>query len=262
MRIERSRLRQHLHHHPADREARAALAANHRTAGHPDQAGRWGLLVPGCSTPAERRAFAAWVARTGEIDRARVLRLLFVPRRAYSRELDPGDELGGIEQMLAQERRLHYVETDTDTGEWLSNTTAGLVGLVVLFGLLGGTASTVIALTGGPGTPPLDTTWASLWSAVSGGSLQSSWSRWASLRPPPSRCACGDADVASPAALRGRLAWRRHSGPLGSDSQAASGLRRSRGCGRGRPAWPARTARAGRRRRARRRHARSCRRGW
>jgi hypothetical protein len=168
MRIERSRLRQHLHHHPADREARAALAANHRTAGHPDQAGRWGLLVPGCSTPAERRAFAAWVARTGEIDRARVLRLLFVPRRAYSRELDPGDELGGIEQVLAQERRLHYVETDTDTGEWLSNTVAGLVGLVVLFGLLGGTASTVIALTGGPGTPPLDTTWASPWSGFGG----------------------------------------------------------------------------------------------
>ena len=44
--------------HPADIDARVTLAELYRERGHPDQAGRWGALVPGWATDAELRSCA------------------------------------------------------------------------------------------------------------------------------------------------------------------------------------------------------------
>jgi hypothetical protein len=175
MRVERSRLRQHLHHHPADREARAALAANHRAAGHADQAGRWGLLVPGASTSAERQAFARWAVRTGATDRGRLLKILFVPRRRWLTELDSTGEVVEFEHLVEREgRRLMRGTTtvaDDAFGTLMLAVPTALAGVLV-----GVDASVVAAFFGGPsdelGQPPwVPTTWAELWVGVGMGTL-------------------------------------------------------------------------------------------
>ena len=174
-RAERSRLRQHLHRHPEDLEARAALAANHRVAGHADQAGRWGLLVPGASTSAERQAFATWVVRTGATDRGQLLKILFVPRRRWLSEVDPTGEIVEFEHLVEREHRRHVRGMTT-----VADDLASFVHLVVptaLIGALVGVNFSVITLFfGGPAADPTQpawfpTTWGRIWADIGYGTL-------------------------------------------------------------------------------------------
>lgn len=174
-RAERSRLRQHLHRHPEDLEARAALAANHRAAGHADQAGRWGLLVPGASTSAERQAFATWVVRTGATDRGKLLKILFVPRRRWLTGVDPTGEIVEFEHLVDREHRRHLRGATT-----VSDDLAGLAYLIVptaLIGALVGVNFSVITLFfGGPAADPeqpawFPTTWGRIWTDIGFGTL-------------------------------------------------------------------------------------------
>lgn len=64
---------------PDDLNSRAALAASYRAEGYDDQAGRWGLLVPGGSTEHERALFARVVAKTGDASLERARHLLMLP---------------------------------------------------------------------------------------------------------------------------------------------------------------------------------------
>ena len=55
--LARRRLRDRLRVRPTDLAARRLLAQLYRADGYRDQAGRWGYLVPGVTTGAERNAF-------------------------------------------------------------------------------------------------------------------------------------------------------------------------------------------------------------
>jgi hypothetical protein len=81
-------LRARLRAHPDEVDVRQQLAETYRTLGHPDQAGRWGSLIPGWSTRAEHNAFIrAFI--TPDIDEQRVEQLVAMPRGAT---LPPGIE--------------------------------------------------------------------------------------------------------------------------------------------------------------------------
>ena len=142
----RSRLRQRIHRDPGDTAARAELAQLHRDAGHADQAGRWGLLVPGWTTPAERRAFAVWVVRSGRDDRSQVLRLLSIPSSTSESPgpLDPDGSRLGFALLLEEERERHRRATTTDPLEWLVATPLLIVPALAA-GLLVGSIFSVVA---------------------------------------------------------------------------------------------------------------------
>jgi hypothetical protein len=81
-------LRSRLRANPDEVDVRQELAEMYRTMGHPDQAGRWGSLLPGWSTLAEGNAFIhAFI--TPDIDEQRVEQLVAMPRGA---SLPPGIE--------------------------------------------------------------------------------------------------------------------------------------------------------------------------
>ena len=167
---ERSRLRQRIHRDPGDTAARAELAQLHRDAGHADQAGRWGLLVPGWTTPAERRAFAVWVVRSGRHDSDHVLRLLSVPqsRRASPGPLDPERALRHFALVVAEELRVHRLATETDPVGWLLATPLLIVPAVVVGALVGALFSGITLVSGGPLDEPgqpdwFPTSWGEIW---------------------------------------------------------------------------------------------------
>jgi hypothetical protein len=91
-------LRARLRAHPDEVDVRQELAEMYRTMGHPDQAGRWGSLIPGWSTRAEKNAFIhAFI--TPDIDEQRVEQLVAMPRGTT---LPPG-----IEKLVRPPNR-HY----------------------------------------------------------------------------------------------------------------------------------------------------------
>jgi len=172
-RAARGRLRQRLHREPGDLAAREELARLHRAAGQPDQAGRWGLLVPGLATAAEKQAFAVWTARTAEpggSDHDRLLRLLFVPRTFTAAEVDPAGALPEFEVLLRRETRRHTRAATTSVGGWLADTAAGAVGATLLGALVGGAASATYAIGEATDSPLVRTSswpsWTELWVAV------------------------------------------------------------------------------------------------
>jgi hypothetical protein len=103
LRDERAALRNRIAASPTDVSARTTLAESYRAEGYLDQAGRWGLLVPGGSTENERRLFARVVSRTGESTLARVRRLLLVPEDSPMDEFDPDGLLPGFAEILREE---------------------------------------------------------------------------------------------------------------------------------------------------------------
>ncbi|WP_314101879.1 DUF6584 family protein [uncultured Frigoribacterium sp.] len=169
----RSRLRQRIHRDPGDTAARAELAQLHRDAGHADQAGRWGLLVPGWTTPAERRALAVWIVRSGRHDRSQVLRLLSIPS---SRSETPGalDPAGArlqllflVEEELVRLRK----ETSTHPVVWLRETPLLVVPAVLIGAAVGSVFSGITLAFGGPHDEPAQPTWfpsswAEIWTDV------------------------------------------------------------------------------------------------
>jgi len=157
----RSRLRQRIHRDPGDTAARAELAPLHRDAGHADQAGRWGLLVPGWTTPAERRAFAVWVVRSGRDDRSQVLRLLSIPSSTSESPgpLDPDGSRLGFALLLEEERERHRRATTTDPLEWLVATPLLIVPALAAGVLVGSVFSVVTLASGGPHDDPGQPAW-------------------------------------------------------------------------------------------------------
>ncbi|MCM6762761.1 hypothetical protein NB037_10075 [Rathayibacter sp. ZW T2_19] len=101
LRRERERLRARLVRKPLDLAVRTELAASYRADDHLDQAGRWGLLVPGGTTELERRLFARTVARTGDPTRERVQRLILLPEGHLGAE---EQALVAFDQLLEEER--------------------------------------------------------------------------------------------------------------------------------------------------------------
>jgi hypothetical protein len=74
-------LKSRLRAHPEELDVRRELAEAYRALGHADQAGRFGLLVPGWSSQAEHDAFIhAFI--TPEIGEMRVEQLVVLPRKA------------------------------------------------------------------------------------------------------------------------------------------------------------------------------------
>jgi hypothetical protein len=74
-------LKTRLHGHRDELDVRQELAEAYRKLGHPDQAGRWGLLVPGWSSDEERDAFIRAFITPGIAER-RVEQLVAMPRDA------------------------------------------------------------------------------------------------------------------------------------------------------------------------------------
>jgi len=75
-----------------------------------DQAGRWGMLVPGASSELERRLFARSIVRTGEATPERVRRLLLLPAPGA---LIDRDDLNELDELIFVEQQLLDVEPDT-----------------------------------------------------------------------------------------------------------------------------------------------------
>ncbi|KIU03066.1 hypothetical protein SZ60_07320 [Frigoribacterium sp. MEB024] len=117
--------------------------------GQLDQAGRWGLLVPGLATSAEKQAFAVWMARTqepGEPEHDRLLRLLFVPRTFSALVIDPADAILQFEAQLQREIRRHGRASTTNLVTWFGNTLMGILGAILIGTLLGGALAATHAL--------------------------------------------------------------------------------------------------------------------
>lgn len=58
-------LKERVRRRPVERTARQALAEHYRAMGAPDQAGRWGIAVPGWTTATERDRLARMLAASG-----------------------------------------------------------------------------------------------------------------------------------------------------------------------------------------------------
>ena len=56
-RMARTRLRSYIDHRPDSMVARRLLADSYRRDGYPDEAGRWGYLIPGGASEHERRLY-------------------------------------------------------------------------------------------------------------------------------------------------------------------------------------------------------------
>jgi hypothetical protein len=74
-------LKARLRAHPDEMDVRRELAEAYRAIGHPDQAGRFGLLIPGWSSQAEHDAFIH-AFMTPDIGEMRVEQLVILPRGA------------------------------------------------------------------------------------------------------------------------------------------------------------------------------------
>lgn len=125
LREERWELRARIGADPGDVETRRLLAESYRATGHLDQAGRWGLLVPGWTTAEERQLFARMVTRTGSPTAARVRRLLLLPTGSSIADHDPEGLYAGFPELL--ERELAEPEGESGT-RWFA---AAMVFLVV-----------------------------------------------------------------------------------------------------------------------------------
>lgn len=142
-RAEREVFRARIRAVPADMTARAALAESYRARGNLDQAGRWGLLVSGGSTPEERRQFARHTARFGTSDLNRVRRLLLIPSGMPISEVDPAEQFGAFLDMLAEERESAEREGNAQSDGYPEGYSLGeYVFAQALFAL------TILALTG------------------------------------------------------------------------------------------------------------------
>lgn len=167
----RGPLRERLHRDAGDLDARAALAGLHRAAGHADQAGRWALLVPGMATAAEKQAFIDWIVRSGEADRDRLLRLLFVPRTFSAAEVDPAGVLPGFVDQLRRDASTYARASSTSIRGWIADTAVGVAAVVVLGAVVGGAASAAHAVALATGSAVLEwgiwpDSWAGLWTAT------------------------------------------------------------------------------------------------
>lgn len=125
LREERWELRARIGADPSAVEARRMLAESYRSTGHLDQAGRWGLLVPGWTTAEERQLFARMVTRTGSPTVGRVRRLLLLPNGSSIADFDPEGLYDGFPELL--ERELAEPEAESGT-RWFA---AAMVFLVV-----------------------------------------------------------------------------------------------------------------------------------
>jgi hypothetical protein len=127
-------LRERVTVEPESTEARRALADLYRELGHPDQAGRWGLLVPGYTTETERLLFARMIV-AGRASSSRVSDLLKVESHAVVPQ--------EFENLLAAERARAKHHAGPDEPSKLQI----FAGSVFAMGILG---TVVLAVIGNP----------------------------------------------------------------------------------------------------------------
>ncbi|PPH44033.1 hypothetical protein C5D09_14345 [Rathayibacter sp. AY1C9] len=129
LRARRSELRSRIDADPLALEARQLLAQTYRDEGYDDQAGRWGVLVPGWTTARERRLFVAVMERTGASTEERLRRLLALPPES---PLDLGDLGELIADFEAEQAEVERPHPDLDGWRWIANTRRILCGIALV----------------------------------------------------------------------------------------------------------------------------------
>ncbi|QOD44284.1 hypothetical protein H9X71_02730 [Clavibacter zhangzhiyongii] len=142
-------LRTRVRREPGDAVARLLLASWYREVRAPDQAARWGIALPGWTTPRERELLARLIASSGVRDED-LGRFLALPAGERPGELDEvmavvgglraPDGWRGAKPLRRSDRRSEIART------------LGALGVVVLAGAL--LVSGLVALVGDGATPP------------------------------------------------------------------------------------------------------------
>ncbi|UQB14989.1 tetratricopeptide repeat protein [Clavibacter nebraskensis] len=158
-------LKEHVRADPTDGAARLALAELYRELIAPDQAGRWGIAVPGWTTEVERDRLARMIAHSGVADHE-IPAFLALPAEAELHAevaaLMPAIEMHRADfaeptRMTKRERKAaRYASTPSSFAYEVADVAADLawwvIGIVFALGALGALLVWVAALCGQPVT--------------------------------------------------------------------------------------------------------------
>ncbi|MDY0912311.1 hypothetical protein [Rathayibacter festucae] len=129
LRARRNELRERIAREPLDLEAREGLAETYRDEGYDDQAGRWGVLIPGWTSARERELFVKVVIRTGSASSQRLRKLLLLPADHSLTGGDLGELAAAFEEAAEREVR---APSGISGWSWFANTMRLACGLALV----------------------------------------------------------------------------------------------------------------------------------